>query len=652
MEKRGWRSDLLFLGAMLALGLALRLDLLLAVDFRLDADEAIVGLMAKHLLERGTLPVFYYGQHYMGSLEALLAAVSFAAFGLSPLALKLVPLTFSLALIALLYLIAEALGGRRAGRLAALFAAVPPAMLLLWSGKARGGFIEIVCIGAAALALTLRWLRQERPGSSLTVLIGLLLGLGWWVNNQIVYFMLPIGLWLALALRREPLRLVHHALAGLAAFFVGGAPFWVYNVRNGFVTFDMLGRSGWRDAFLHLDGLFDTALPIILGARRYWQTEDLFPGGSLLMWLLYGGLLGALLIRRRRAFARLLRLEIDKRRPVELLLALLAAVPAVYCLSAFGALAKDPRYLLPIYVAVIVLAALSVSELSAAHRRAGCAAAAALVCFNLMSLYWGGRAVPGEPHVYGGERVSLDHTALLRWLKERDVHWIRTNYWIGYRLAFESAEDVRFVLFNEPGEVRIEEYEEQGRAQGLLTLPLVLVPKQAEVVRTALDTLGYTFRSDNVSGYTIFYGIEPGQSDLRALPAPLYRGEATHNPAAMKAAFDGDAATRWGSAVRQQPGMRFSLELTQTRAVRALRYDLGGYWHDFPRALRIVLEGEDGSRHELCSAAAFAAVRYFLYGVSEYRFYFAPFRLRRLELTEEGADEVFDWSIAELTVYE
>jgi hypothetical protein len=35
----------------------------------LNSDEAVVGLMARHILD-GKRPVFYYGQAYMGSLDA------------------------------------------------------------------------------------------------------------------------------------------------------------------------------------------------------------------------------------------------------------------------------------------------------------------------------------------------------------------------------------------------------------------------------------------------------------------------------------------------------------------------------------------------------------------------------------------------------
>jgi hypothetical protein len=45
-----------------------------------NADEAVVALMARHILA-GARPIFFYGQAYMGSLDAFLVAGGFGIFG-------------------------------------------------------------------------------------------------------------------------------------------------------------------------------------------------------------------------------------------------------------------------------------------------------------------------------------------------------------------------------------------------------------------------------------------------------------------------------------------------------------------------------------------------------------------------------------------
>src|SRR5436190_2446516 len=49
-----------------------------------DGDEALVGIQAQNIL-RGEWPVYYYGQAYMGSLEAYMMALLFAIAGCSVL---------------------------------------------------------------------------------------------------------------------------------------------------------------------------------------------------------------------------------------------------------------------------------------------------------------------------------------------------------------------------------------------------------------------------------------------------------------------------------------------------------------------------------------------------------------------------------------
>ena len=62
------------------LSVVLKGCLLAAGSFPFHSDEAIVALMARHILQ-GQWPAFFYGQAYMGSLDAALVALGFAAFG-------------------------------------------------------------------------------------------------------------------------------------------------------------------------------------------------------------------------------------------------------------------------------------------------------------------------------------------------------------------------------------------------------------------------------------------------------------------------------------------------------------------------------------------------------------------------------------------
>ena len=65
-------------------GIALRVWLLRLPTGVLDSDEAIVGLMARHMLHQHEFTTFYWGQNYGGSLTAVVMAAVFAVSGLRP----------------------------------------------------------------------------------------------------------------------------------------------------------------------------------------------------------------------------------------------------------------------------------------------------------------------------------------------------------------------------------------------------------------------------------------------------------------------------------------------------------------------------------------------------------------------------------------
>jgi hypothetical protein len=68
-----------------------------------DSDQAVTGLMAKHLAELRAFPVFWYGQTYMLGVEAWLAAPVMAVVGASVTALKAPLLATNVAIAVLLF---------------------------------------------------------------------------------------------------------------------------------------------------------------------------------------------------------------------------------------------------------------------------------------------------------------------------------------------------------------------------------------------------------------------------------------------------------------------------------------------------------------------------------------------------------------------
>src|SRR5687767_9735016 len=85
-----WTSSLAVAMAAAATLAALRgLPFIVWPHSAFDSDQAIVGLMAKHLSEGRALPLFFYGQPYMLAVQAWIAAPLFLVGGASIALLKL-----------------------------------------------------------------------------------------------------------------------------------------------------------------------------------------------------------------------------------------------------------------------------------------------------------------------------------------------------------------------------------------------------------------------------------------------------------------------------------------------------------------------------------------------------------------------------------
>lgn len=108
----------------------------------LDGDEAIVGLMGKHLMELKEFPLFFYGQNCGFSLlEAGSAAFFFKLFGLSDVSLKLSALFIWTWGVVFMFLTLKNFikSNRIAFVLICMFIFCPA--WAVWSMKARGGYV-------------------------------------------------------------------------------------------------------------------------------------------------------------------------------------------------------------------------------------------------------------------------------------------------------------------------------------------------------------------------------------------------------------------------------------------------------------------------------------------------------------------------------
>lgn len=242
------REDLL-VGAMILVGIAVRLWAALQWPVNFDSDEAIFGLMAKHLL-RGRYTATVYGTEHLGSLESILAAPFLVLFGDSPFIFRLPAVgLFGLFLIAHGYLVRRMFGSRIAA-LSLVPLAIPGFQMLAWTYQPIGAYHLLLLLGTLLLVVGWPLLASESLPAWRWFLFGLVVGLGFWSNQMIIVYLLAIGIVALLrsevwaSLRDQignwwgrvvqipfeqamPVAVIGLAMVGLLAFFSGGCdPVW------------------------------------------------------------------------------------------------------------------------------------------------------------------------------------------------------------------------------------------------------------------------------------------------------------------------------------------------------------------------------------------------------------------------------------------
>jgi hypothetical protein len=195
----------------LLLALIIRVWLVARTNGVIDGDEVLVGVQAEHIL-RGDLPIYFYGQPYMGSLEAYLVALFIAIAGPSAWTLRAEPILLSLVVVWLTWKLAATLAEIAQlpsyaklsfMTIAALIAAIPPLYDGILELRTYGGYIEtfilMLLLLLAALQLTQRWHAgaAKRELALRWAGIGFITGLGFWIYPLIVSAVLAAATWIA-----------------------------------------------------------------------------------------------------------------------------------------------------------------------------------------------------------------------------------------------------------------------------------------------------------------------------------------------------------------------------------------------------------------------------------------------------------------------
>lgn len=517
-----WLKRWGLLALAVGLALALRATLLIAKVFPFNSDEAVVALMARHILQ-GERPLFFYGQAYLGSLDAWLIAGAFAMLGQSVWVIRLVQIGLYLGVMATTYWLGlQIYANRWIAGVGTLFLAVPTVLVSLYTTVTLGGYGETLLIGNLLLLIALRWGALPRVSFFTAVSLGFVAGLGWWTFPLIGVYLVPVALYIFFACLWPKRPAAFGWLIPVVLGFLLGASPWLWFVMSGSQAVftetsgaAIVGASATNPVVAVAEHTFSFllfGLTVIFGLRAPWYSSHFWLALPLapLALMLFSALI-VFIVRRATSS----RDEVYPRRLM--LIGVCATNTLAFIFTPFGA---DPsgRYFLPMTVPLVLLLAEMLFDLYSRYPKVAWALAGGVMIFNL----WGTaeRALKFPP----GLTTQFDEVAqvdqrhlpdVIAFLNAHGETRGYTNYWVEFPLAFLSHEeliyearlpyhlDFRYTSRDSRYAPYTEAVAASSRVAYITTHHLPL----DERIRAGLTTLGVSFQETQIGDFHIFYAL-------------------------------------------------------------------------------------------------------------------------------------------------
>lgn len=602
----------------------------------LTGDNATTGLMGLAVL-RGEFPYFFFGQNWMGGLDAILAAPIYALWGPGVLTVHLLSPIFSLALMACLQPILRKTLGYW-GMLAGLaYLAVPPATWLFWSVEAQTHYPLGLLFGALLLLTTFKLWQNPLWKWHAPLWWGLIAGLALWTNFSSAVVTLPCGVFLLLTARKQ-LRLWSIPLAA-AGGIIGGFPLIWFNLTHGMVHANQAGVFAARYVAPSIAALAGNAFPLVLGINTpEVGGGPLFPHGiapyAFLLAILGAGVFFLFHYSRggKLPFACLL--------SAVFLLNTMIVVSSAYGKTLFS---PDQRYLLSLYLVLPFLAGATVRFVSDKKRWWGIVLMLAIAAVHF-SQYpgfqrWGQGLLNIKAGFYFSGEPALKNQ--LREISAAGFKHIYTN---------QTTYPMDFLGNGDPVAA---DYWRHRWLTSSLRVDAASDPGLLNMPRASLDLLGLehqTWRRE------ISHAFAQPSGASRLLPRSTWTARRVGGADLGRVLNDGDLATGFRSPGKARDGDALVVDLHESRKVGGVAL-IPGEFREVPRGLRIEGAGEDGRFQTIRQAKSYWGP-FYLSGPHPFlkaRFprvesYFPPRDIRYLRLTHLGKSN-HPWSIQELLLF-
>jgi 4-amino-4-deoxy-L-arabinose transferase-like glycosyltransferase len=655
----------------------------------LSTDEAWPALMGLHVL-KGEFPVFYWGQNYMGSQQAFFDACAFPLFGVNTLAARLYPFLFSLSYVAAVYLLTRRIYDQNAALTALALLVIPvPYLTMAGTLSVPPEYLPLTAMGSFALFLLAGIvLKRERHGVDAValpfpefivtgrarasgpagtvlsfLLLGLLLGFMFWLHLVAVSFIIVALVFIFLrdkfCFLRPPFWLM------MLAFFIGGLPFWWFNIKHNFITFtDMAGTTDLQNSFLLCKHLFKATFLFMTGQKvmlygdsSHYLNLPVFPYFTL--GAVICGLIASVILTRLRGMVRWLRWRPRDIDGTAFLLALAMLVFYTFCRSDRSSW-DSARFILPVMSVLPVLLAGGLEEI----RRWSRLFFVLFMVVIIGSQAWGNFILYrqwSDPQVVGKQLELPDMKPLHSFLHSHGITRAYAHYWISYRLTFEAREQIICAEpYNERFPGRPVQYLDDVHSAtniAFITQPtLNFIPN----VEDHLQMLGGTYKKEKAGDFTVFYEITPpyGKNKLQEVKRSNWRLTSNRRPDILSLMMDGKQETHWDTGEPQKAGDSMTIDLGSVEKICKIRFDLTGVEFDAPSGYKLEIS-RDGNEWQKVYESGAVTEGFFwendqpwtYVGNNFFTTAFAPVDCRFIRMTLTKSQRRFWWSIAEIRVF-
>jgi hypothetical protein len=509
----------LALAGVLIGALVLRLIASAGAAGRLDADEAVTGVMAQRIQD-GDFFTFFAGQDYMGTVEQYLQALVLWVTPDTAVWLRSVQIALAVAACGLVYLVGrQVIASPWGAVLAAAVFAVGPYYNVLKGTRSHGAYAFAVVLCLAAVLIALRFDARSRRAPLLAVAFGVLAGLGLWQTLLVAYVMIPAALWLAASARGQLRSLIP---LGAGGFVVGALPLIVARISEGRLNGG--GESPQPPSSIadRAAGLLDPVLSMFVGAGRLGAgapvTHWIAPALAVVAAL---GIAGAAVWARRAGLLDLVTLRTGRREPIDLVVASFPLALVLYVLSDYTWFTGEPRYLFTLYPMLALGLAAIVMRCGRLTPLVGAALVVLLLGLTTIQLRDAVRADGFPPVVGGGVIYSEDADDIVAVARQEGVEALYAEYWLAYPIQFAAGDALAVSALTVD---RFPALEREVREAA--DPPAFVTPEGdgAERMDAALRSLGVRFQRRPAARAVLFYDLSRPVSAGEVLAAGACAG--------------------------------------------------------------------------------------------------------------------------------